>query len=36
MKKKALKPAIVLSTNTMGLGVIRALGSMGVPIVAVY
>ncbi|MBS4062752.1 MAG: hypothetical protein KG029_20320 [Bacteroidetes bacterium] len=31
-----LKPAIVLATHTMGLGVIRALGKMGVPIVAVY
>jgi D-aspartate ligase len=31
-----LKPAIVLSTHTMGLGVIRSLGMMGVPIVTVY
>ncbi len=31
-----MKPAIVLSTHTMGLGVIRALGIMGVPIIAVY
>lgn len=31
-----MKPAIVLSTHTMGLGVIRALGVMGVPIIAVY
>jgi D-aspartate ligase len=31
-----VKPAIVLSTHTMGLGVIRALGIMGVPIIAVY
>lgn len=31
-----LKPAIVLSTHTMGLGVIRALGIMGVPVIAVY
>lgn len=31
-----MKPAIVLSTHTMGLGVIRGLGVMGVPIVAVY
>jgi len=30
-----MKPAIVLSTHTMGLGVIRALGIMGVPIIAV-
>jgi len=36
MEKKVSNPAIVLSTNTMGLGVIRALGNMGVPIVAVY
>jgi predicted ATP-grasp superfamily ATP-dependent carboligase len=36
MEKKVLSPAIVLSTNTMGLGVIRALGSMGVPIIAMY
>jgi len=31
-----MKPAIVLSTHTMGLGVIRGLGIMGVPIVAVH
>jgi D-aspartate ligase len=31
-----LKPAIVLGTHTMGLGVIRALGMMDVPVVAVY
>jgi len=31
-----MRPAIVLSTHTMGLGVIRALGIMGVPIIAVY
>ena len=31
-----MKPAIVLATHTMGLGVIRALGIMDVPIVAVY
>jgi predicted ATP-grasp superfamily ATP-dependent carboligase len=30
-----LKPAIVLSSHTMGLAVIRALGVMGVPIVVV-
>lgn len=30
-----MKPAIVLATHTMGLGVIRALGKKGVPIVAV-
>lgn len=35
-QKNCLKPAIVLATHTMGLGVIRALGRMGVPIVAVY
>lgn len=34
--KGSLKPAVVLATHTMGLGVIRALGRMGVPIVAVY
>ncbi len=31
-----MKPAIVIGTHTMGLGVIRALGRMGVPIVALY
>jgi D-aspartate ligase len=31
-----IKPAVVLSTHTMGLGVIRALGMMGVPVVAYY
>lgn len=36
MDNNHLKPAIVLGTHTMGLGVIRALGRMGVPIVAVY
>lgn len=34
--KSKLKPAIVLATHTMGLGVIRALGMMNVPVVAVY
>ncbi len=34
--KSDLRPAVVLATHTMGLGVIRALGRMGVPIVAVY
>lgn len=29
-----MKPALVLSAHTMGLGVIRALGMMGVPVVA--
>lgn len=29
-------PAIVLSSHTIGLGVIRALGIMGVPVIAVY
>jgi len=29
-------PAIVLSSHTAGLGVIRALGAMGVPIVSIY
>jgi predicted ATP-grasp superfamily ATP-dependent carboligase len=31
-----MKRAVILGTHTMGLGVIRALGSMGVPIIAVY
>ena len=31
-----MKFAIVLSTHTMGLGVIRSLGEKGVPIIAVY
>jgi predicted ATP-grasp superfamily ATP-dependent carboligase len=31
-----MKPAVVIGTHTMGLGVIRALGSMGVPVIAVY
>jgi predicted ATP-grasp superfamily ATP-dependent carboligase len=31
-----VKPAIVISTYTMGLGVIRALGRMGVPVIAMY
>lgn len=31
-----MKPAIVLGTHTMGLAVIRSLGMMGVPVVAVY
>lgn len=31
-----MKPAIVLSTHAMGLGVIRGLGVMGVPIIAIY
>jgi predicted ATP-grasp superfamily ATP-dependent carboligase len=30
------KPALVLGTHTMGLGVIRALGSKGVPVIACY
>ena len=34
--EKKIRPAIVLSTHIMGLGVIRALGIMGVPIMAVY
>lgn len=29
-------PAIVIGTHTMGLGVIRALGRMGVPVIALY
>jgi D-aspartate ligase len=32
--KTKVKPAIVISTYTMGLGVIRALGKMGVPVIA--
>lgn len=36
MKKSEMIPAIVLSSHTIGLGVIRALGIMGVPIIAVY
>jgi D-aspartate ligase len=36
MKDGHVKPAIVLGTHTMGLGVIRSLGMMNVPIVAVY
>lgn len=31
-----MPPVIVVGTHTMGLGVIRALGKMGVPVVAVY
>lgn len=31
-----MRPAIVLGTHTMGLGVIRALGIMGVPLIAVH
>ncbi|MCZ7545987.1 MAG: hypothetical protein M5R40_21795 [Anaerolineae bacterium] len=31
-----MKPAIVLSAHTMGLGVARALGMMGVPVVSVH
>jgi len=31
-----VKPAIVLSTHTMGLGVIRAIGSLGIPVVAIH
>lgn len=29
-------PAVVIGTHTMGLGVIRALGRMGVPVIALY
>lgn len=35
-KKEFKFPAIVLSTHTMGYGVIRSLGEKGVPIIAVY
>jgi len=31
-----MKPAIVLSGHTMALGVVRALGSMGVPVIMVH
>jgi D-aspartate ligase len=31
-----MKPAVVLSTHTMGLGVIRALGMQGVPVIAYH
>jgi len=33
---ETIKPAIVLSTHTMGVGVIRSLGIMGVPIAGIY
>ena len=36
MNNRHMKSAIVIGTHTMGLGVIRALGSMGVPIIAMY
>ena len=29
-------PAVILTSHTMGLGVIRALGRMGVPIIVFY
>jgi D-aspartate ligase len=35
-KTNGLKPAVVLSSHTIGLGVIRALGVMGVPVVVVF
>src|SRR5450759_4559713 len=31
-----MKTAIVLASHTMGLGVIRSLGTMGVPVAVVY
>jgi predicted ATP-grasp superfamily ATP-dependent carboligase len=31
-----MMPAVVIGTHTMGLGVIRALGRMGVPVIALY
>lgn len=34
-QQQSFKPAIVLASHTMGLAVIRALGGMGVPIVAI-
>jgi D-aspartate ligase len=36
VSEEEMKPAVVLSTHTMGLVVIRGLGTMGVPIIAVY
>lgn len=33
--KRGLPPAVVLSGHTIGLGVIRALGEMGVPVVSI-
>ncbi|MDW7679970.1 MAG: hypothetical protein SCK70_05365, partial [bacterium] len=38
MRTKVTKliPAVVLTSHTMGLGVIRALGKMGVPIIVFY
>jgi predicted ATP-grasp superfamily ATP-dependent carboligase len=35
-KSKELKTAVVLATHSIGLGIIRALGKYGVPIVAIY
>ncbi len=35
-RKNLATPAVVLSTHTMGLGVIRSLGSKGIPIIAVF
>jgi len=31
-----MKPAIVLSGHTMALGVVRSLGTMGVPVIMVH
>ena len=35
-KNKKLTTAVILSSHTIGLGVIRALGQMGVPITVIY
>jgi predicted ATP-grasp superfamily ATP-dependent carboligase len=35
-KSNIMTPAIVLSSHTMGLGVIRSLGIKGVPIISIY
>ena len=31
-----MEPALVLGAHTVGLGVVRALGSKGVPVIAVH
>ncbi len=36
ISRHAVRPAVVVSTHVMGLGVIRALGAAGVPVIAVY
>ncbi|MGB5633125.1 MAG: hypothetical protein WBM86_10155 [Waterburya sp.] len=35
-EKEKMKPAIVLGGHTMALGVVRALGSMGVPVIILH